>query len=260
MQMHTLASGSSGNCELISYGESHVLVDAGISCRKITTRLGQLGLTLGELKGILVTHTHADHIGGLNVLLKRSPIPVYASPEAGRDLLRRVPNLLPGELLRPLYPGEPVALGEITVQAFATPHDAPGSVGYLFSAGGKRAAVVTDLGYLAPTVSDALHQVDMALVEANHDVDWLRTGPYPYYLQERVLGRYGHLSNEACGELSVQLAQSGTSLLVLAHLSRENNTPQRARETVSAMLRAAGCTGVRLCVAPRDELSETYAV
>lgn len=260
MQMRTLASGSAGNCELLSCGESHVLVDAGISCRKITTRLGQLGLTPGSLRGILVTHTHADHISGLNVLLKRWPVAVYASPEAGADLVRRVPNLAQSGLLRLLPPGRPIQLGEITVQSFATPHDAPGSVGYLLTGGGKRAVVVTDLGYLAPTVLDALHRVDLALVEANHDVDWLRTGPYPYSLQQRVLGRQGHLSNEACGELSVQLAQSGASVLVLAHLSHENNTPQRARETVARMLERAGCTGVRLAVAPRDELSEAYGV
>ena len=163
---------------------------------------------------------------------------------------------LDSDMLAMYYPG----LGEISAQSFATPHDAPGSVGYLFSAGGKRAAVVTDLGYLAPTVSDALTQVDLALVEANHDVDWLRTGPYPYYLQERVLGKYGHLSNEACGELSVRLARSGASTLVLAHLSQENNTPQRAKETVSHMLESAGCGGVQLYVAPRDELSQAYCV
>lgn len=260
LQMYTLASGSSGNCVLLSYGESHLLVDAGISCRKITTRLGTLGLTPGDLDGLLVTHTHADHICGLNVLCKRWPVPIYASGETCADLARRVPSLSGGDTLHSLIPGEPVQLGEISAQSFATPHDAPGSVGYLFSAGGKRAAVVTDLGYLAPTVSDALTQVDLALVEANHDVDWLRTGPYPYYLQERVLGKYGHLSNEACGELSVRLARSGASTLVLAHLSQENNTPQRAKETVSHMLESAGCGGVQLYVAPRDELSQAYCV
>lgn len=258
MQMHTLASGSSGNCTLLSHGESHVLVDAGISCRKITTRLGQLGLTPADLGGILVTHTHSDHICGLNVLLKRWPIPLYATPEAGRDLTQRVPNLAPGQL-HTLCPGEGITLGEMAVRSFATPHDAPGSAGYLFTAGGKRAAVVTDLGYPAPTVLDALQQVDLALLEANYDVDWLRTGPYPYYLQERVMGRQGHLSNEACGELAVRLARSGTAALILAHLSRENNTPQRARETVAHMLERAGCQ-VRLYVAPRDELSPAYSI
>lgn len=258
--MYTLASGSSGNCVLLSWGESHLLVDAGISCRKITTRLGELGLTLGDLDGLLVTHTHADHISGLNVLRKRHPVPIYASAESCSYLAGRVPSLAGGENLHSVTPGEPVTLGDFTVRSFATPHDAPGSVGYLFAAGGKRAAVVTDLGYLAPTVSEALTQVDLALVEANHDVDWLRSGPYPYYLQERVLGRYGHLSNEACGELSVQLVRSGASMLVLAHLSAENNTPQRARETVTQMLASAGCGSVQLYVAPRDELSQAYCV
>lgn len=259
MELHTLASGSSGNCSLICCGDTRILVDAGISCRKIATRLAQLELRPGGLDAVLITHTHADHIGGLTVLLKKHPIPVYATRPAGEDLLRRVPSLNE-TLLHMLVPGQPFDLGGVEVLAFSTPHDAPGSVGYRFSAGGRRAAVVTDLGYLAPEVIQALDWVDLALIEANHDVDWLRTGPYPYYLQERVLGKYGHLSNEACGELAVQLARSGAATLVLGHLSRENNTPERARETVARMLERAGCPGVRLSVAPRDELSETFAV
>lgn len=260
LQMYTLASGSSGNCELLSYGESHVLVDAGISCRKITNRLEQLGLTLRQLRAIVVTHAHGDHVNGLNVLLKRCPLPVYATPEAGAELLQKVPSLAQRALLRLLPVGESVTLGEITARPFATPHDAPGSAGYLFSAGGKRAAVVTDLGYLAPNVLDALQEVDLALIEANYDTDWLRSGPYPRCLQERVLGRQGHLSNDACGELAIRLARSGAAALVLAHLSRENNTPQRARETVAHQLDQAGCAHVRLYVAPRDELSPAYCV
>lgn len=257
--MHTLASGSSGNCTLLSHGGSHVLVDAGISCRKITTRLAQLGLAPDDLQGILITHTHSDHISGLNVLLKGRNLPVYATPAAGRELVRRVPNLDAGQL-HSLLPGERLSLGALTVRSFATPHDAPGSAGYLFAAEGQRAAVVTDLGYLAPTVLEALEQVDLALVEANYDADWLRSGPYPYALQERVLGSQGHLSNEACGELAIRLARSGAGTLILGHLSRENNTPQRARETVGQMLRLAGCGGLRLYVAPRDELSPAYSV
>lgn len=259
MELHTLASGSSGNCSLIGWGDTRILVDAGISCRKIAARLAQLGLRPGGLDAVLITHTHADHISGLTVFLKKHPIPVYATEPAGEDLLRRVPSLNEA-LLHTLVPGRPVDLGGVEVLAFPTPHDAPGSVGYRFSAGGRRAAVVTDLGYLAPEVIQALDRVDLALIEANHDVDWLRTGPYPYYLQERVLGKFGHLSNEACGELAVRLARSGAVTLVLGHLSRENNTPERARETVARMLEGAGCPGVRLSVAPRDELSEAFAV
>lgn len=258
MQLYTLASGSSGNCALLT-GGAKLLVDAGISCRKITTRLAQTGVHPRELDGILITHTHADHIGGLRVLLRRSPLPVYASEAAGEDLLRRVPEA--DGLLRPFRPGETFSLGGVEIRTFATSHDAPGSVGYRFSDGEQTAAVVTDLGYLSDCVREALAgRVDVALLEANHDPDWLRSGPYPYPLQERVLGRYGHLSNEACGELAIYLAQAGASVLVLGHLSRENNTPERARETVRRMLEEADCPPVRLSVAASDELCGPFAV
>lgn len=259
LQLCTLASGSSGNSLVLTEGDTHLLVDAGISCRKITTRLKQVGLTVEELGAILITHTHADHIGGLTVLLKRCRAPVYATRQAGADLVRRVTSLEEGQL-HIIQPGQPVWLGGVEVEAFSTPHDAPGSVGYRFSAQGKRVAVVTDLGYPAPEVMDALTDIDLALVEANYDVDWLRNGPYPYYLQERVGGTHGHLSNEACGQLAVSLARAGTSAFVLAHLSRENNTPERARTTVAGMLEAAGCANARLYVAPRDELSQVFVV
>lgn len=257
MQIHTLASGSSGNSTLITGGGSHVLLDAGISCRKITTRLTQAGVAPSELSGLLITHTHSDHVCGVAVLAKRLGLPIYLSGAAAEDLLRKCPTL-EESMLHEVTPGTPFQVGNVTVCAFSTPHDAPGSMGYLFQADGTRAAVVTDLGYLSDAVVDALTDIDLAVVEANHDVDWLRTGPYPYYLQERVLGKYGHLSNELCGELAVRLAKTGASTLVLAHLSAENNTPERAWETVSSMLWNADCRTTQLFVAPRDELSQAY--
>ncbi|MCD8383006.1 MAG: MBL fold metallo-hydrolase [Clostridiales bacterium] len=259
MQLYTLASGSSGNSTLCIQGNTCLLVDAGISCRKITTRLAQAGRSPEDLDGILVTHTHSDHISGLSILLKGRSVPVYATRAAGQMLLRRVPSLSP-EGLYILEPGEEIAIGALTVCPFATPHDSPGSVGYRLSGGGRRAAVVTDLGWLSPEVLEALDGVDLALVEANHDVEWLRSGPYPPALQARILGDHGHLSNEMGGELAVRLARSGTGTLILAHLSRENNTPERARSVVSAMLERAGCRNTRLFVAPRDELDGPFEV
>ncbi|MCC8129759.1 MAG: MBL fold metallo-hydrolase [Clostridiales bacterium] len=257
MQLYTLASGSSGNSTLCIQGNTSLLVDAGISCRKITTRLAQTGRTPADLSGILVTHTHSDHISGLNILLKSRPIPVYATRAAGDELLRRIPSL-PPEALYILEPGEEAVIGELTVRPFATPHDSPGSVGYRLSGGGRRAAVVTDLGWLAPEVLEALDGVDLALVEANHDVEWLRSGPYPPALQARILGDHGHLSNEMGGALAVRLARSGTGTLILGHLSKENNTPEKARSVVSAMLERAGCSHTRLYVAPRDALDGPF--
>ena len=259
MEFYTLASGSSGNCTLVTGAGATVLVDAGISCRKITTRLKALGRTLADVDSIFITHTHSDHISGLNVLLKQWHGPVYASGEAGADLRSKVANLGREQLI-PLTSQEPVTLGDLTVTAFSTPHDAPGSMGYHMAGEGRRFAIATDLGWVQPHIARMLDGVDAAIVEANHDPDWLRDGPYPYYLQQRILGDYGHLSNEACGELAVSLVRSGARVLVLGHLSRENNAPERAYAVVSRYLEQARCGGVQLWVAPRDEVGGPYIV
>lgn len=259
MEFYTLASGSSGNSTLIRSGGTSLLVDAGISCRKLTGRLSLLGQRSSGLDGIFITHTHSDHISGLRVLLKHLDVPVYASEVTGAELLRRVDTLSEGQL-HILQPEEPVCVGSITVLPFPTPHDAQGSMGFHFAAEGRRFALITDLGFVPPRIAQIMDGVDAAVIEANHDPDWLVNGPYPYPLQQRILGNYGHLSNEVCGELAVQLAQSGAGLLVLGHLSAENNSPERAYQVVSGILRDAGCHDVRLCVAPRDELSEAFWV
>jgi phosphoribosyl 1,2-cyclic phosphodiesterase len=259
MKLSVFASGSSGNCTLVTAGSTAVLVDAGISCRKVTDRLRQLGVNPEQLDGILITHTHSDHICGLNVLLKKRAIPVYASAEAGEELWYKLSNL-DHEQLHTIQPEQPMEMGALNVTAFATPHDAPGSLGYHFSAGNRRFAIATDLGCVQPHIAQVLDGVNAAILEANHDPDWLRDGPYPYPLQQRILGQYGHLSNEVCGELAVQLAHSGAQLLVLGHLSQENNAPERALSVVSGYLQSAGCDQVQLCVAPRDEVSGPYQV
>ncbi len=259
MEFYTLASGSSGNCTLISHASTHVLVDAGISCRKITTRLAQIGLSLQMLDAVFITHTHSDHISGLAVMLKKWEGRVYASAGAGEELASKVPTLRAQQLYI-LTPQEPVQAGSLTVTPFSTPHDAPGSMGYHFAADGRRFAIATDLGWVQPHIVSILDGVHAAIVEANHDPDWLRDGPYPYHLQQRILGQYGHLSNEACGELAVALAKSGAKLLVLGHLSKENNAPERAYAVVSDYLRSALCPEVQLWVAPRDEIGGPYQV
>lgn len=261
LKLCTLASGSGGNSLLLTDGKTHILIDAGISCKRITTALKERGLTPEDLSGILITHAHADHIAGLSVLLKQHPLRVYASRETGLELLRRVAFV--ETMLHTFLPGESFEVGGMEAVSFPTSHDSPGSVGYAVSAGGRKAAVVTDLGVVTDGVLRGIRGTDLLVAEANHDVEFLLSGRYPHYLQQRILSDRGHLSNEAGGALAFRGAQEGAHTVVLAHLSAENNSPQRAYGTVRACLEREGVPvgkELTLEVAPRSAPSRWYEV
>ena len=253
--VHTLASGSSGNALVLSWEGGHILVDAGISCRRVRQGLQALGLDLGDLDGIFITHTHSDHISGLQTLLKRTDCPVCASVQAGRDLLRRM--VLLEDRLRETEGS--FFVKDCAVTAFPTSHDAPGSRGYRFDTPDGGFGLLTDSGVVTPEAEAVLPGVALAALEANHDVEAVRSGPYPYFLKERILGPGGHLSNEAAAAFAVTLARAGAREIVLAHLSQENNSPAMALRAVETALRAAGLSP-RLSAAPRDRLSGAYVL
>ncbi len=258
LKFTTLASGSSGNAAVISCGQTHILLDAGVSARRITTGLKALGIEPDELSAILITHDHSDHICGLAVLTKKVKAPIYATYPTCRTISEKAPWAK--DQLCPCQGGSALDLGEILVESFSTSHDAPGSVGYSLCGGGSRMVLCTDLGFVSREVEDAVRGCDLLVCEANHDVDWVNTGPYPYYLKQRVLGDYGHLSNEAGAELALFAIRNGAKDIVLAHLSAENNTPAHALRVVSDYLRRAGVDldrEVRLSVAPRSEMGLT---
>lgn len=255
--VHTLSSGSSGNALLLSCGSTHLLVDAGISCRRITDSLRELGLTPEDLTAILITHTHTDHISGLQVLLKRTVCPVRAFGRTCRELEYRLAGI--SDRLQPLDAGAQYTMGSCTVTAFPTAHDAPGSCGYRFDTADGSVGLMTDTGFVTEEAAEILPGVDLAVLESNHDVEAVRSGPYPYYLKQRILGDYGHLRNEDAARFAVTLAQAGASEIILAHLSQENNTPAMARTAVETALSAAGLAPA-LSVAPRDSLSASHTV
>ena len=253
LTLTTLASGSSGNCLLVSDGRTHVLVDAGISARRITTGLKALGVEPRELAGVLVTHEHSDHICGLTTLTRQLPVSIYTTAATGRAICSRAPWAQ--ERIHTIQAGTAFSVDGLEAAAFATPHDAADSVGFVLTDGERRAAVVTDLGRVTEEVLSAVSGADLAVLECNYEPDWLRTGPYPYYLKARIAGDRGHLSNEEGAWLARTLAEGGTRRLVLAHLSKENNTPARAMDTVCRSLSAAGIcpeADVQITVAPRD--------
>ncbi len=255
--VHTLASGSSGNAILVCCGETRLLLDAGISCRRITVALGALGLAPGDLTAILLTHTHSDHIAGLRTLLKRDCPGIWASEAAARDLSDRLPEC--ESRLHSFGRTDRFSFGACEVTAFPTSHDAPGACGFRLDTDAGSVGLLTDSGTVTNEARSVLPGVDLVLLEANHDVETLRCGPYPAYLKQRILGAQGHLSNACAAQFAVELAASGTSEVVLAHLSRENNTPAMAHRAVECALAAAGMQ-TALSVAPRDSLSEAHVV
>ena len=258
MELRTLFSGSSGNAILISHSGAHLLVDAGVSCRRLTMALESCGVDPQSLSAILITHEHSDHIAGLAILTKKYQRPSYTSPGTARQLAYRIAAI--EDVLHPVSPGDAFALGPFTVTAFPTSHDAAQPMGFTFSAGGRRAAVVTDLGYVSREVLSGILGSDLVVCESNHDIDWLQSGPYPYSLKARILGDKGHLSNEAGAALALQCAQAGAHTVILAHLSAENNSPARALSQTETVLSTGGFGAVVLAVAPRNQPSELYEV
>ena len=255
LTVHILASGSEGNSLLVSGEGTHVLLDAGISARRITAALRELGLSPRDLSGVLLTHEHSDHVSGLATLVKQYRPPLYATVGTARAVCRRVPAA--ADVLRAIPRQGTFDVGDIRVTVFPTSHDAAESVDYRFDCGGSAVGVLTDTGCVPPAAEDILRGVGLMVLESNHDVEWLRSGPYPYYLKERILGMLGHLSNDCAAAFAAQMAACGTQEIVLAHLSKENNTPVRALDTMQRALRGAGFD-IPVSVAPRAALSGPY--
>ena len=248
MRITTFASGSSGNCALVSLNGAHFLIDAGISFKRIKEHLALSGLVPEALSAVLITHEHSDHISGLATLSKRCAVPVCAPRTVANRLRYAVPDVEP--ILREAPVGEAFTLDGVTVRAFHTPHDTDESVGWRLSAADGTFALATDMGRVTEEIEDGLRGADAVVIEANHDIDMLRAGPYPFHLKKRILSDRGHLSNEGCAALAAYLAENGTEYIVLGHLSRENNTPERAFRAVSAALEG---TNAQLYVAPASE-------
>lgn len=233
MELCSIASGSSGNCICVGSDDSHLLIDAGISGRRIEEGLHQLDLKCEELKGVLVTHEHIDHIAGLGVLARRYGLPIYATAGT-KEAILRVKSLgkVDESLFRVVEPEVDFVIGDLTVEPIAISHDAAEPVAYRIRHGEKSAAVITDLGTYDDELVAKLKDLDVLLLEANHDVNMLQVGPYPYPLKQRILGDRGHLSNERSGHLLGQLLHDGFKAAVLGHLSKENNYAKLAYETV----------------------------
>lgn len=246
----TLASGSSGNSTLISDGRTHVLIDMGISLRQLGSCLSRFALTPGDLSAVLVTHEHNDHVKGLEVLCRRTAVPVYASQGTYFALGAGVKSRV-----TPFNTGGAFGLGGLWVDTFKTPHDSADSCGFRIEGKGLSVGYMTDSGHVPPHALDALSGASHIVLESNHDVPMLRKGPYPAFLKKRILSPDGHLSNADAAQAAAYLAKLSTKSFTLAHLSRENNLPGLAFEAVTAALAE---TGVSVQVAPEGMGQPVY--
>ncbi|HPE15988.1 MAG TPA: MBL fold metallo-hydrolase [Oscillospiraceae bacterium] len=261
MQLCTLASGSEGNAALLIAPGALVLLDAGISARRIVRALRALGRSPEELDALVLTHAHSDHISGADTLTRHYDLPVFATEGTALSLLRRAPAAR--ETLHIVEPGTAFNIKELSFTAIETPHDADGSVCYFFTDGRARAALVTDLGYVPEAIGVRLAALDALILEANHDPDRLWGGPYPYPLKRRIAGDEGHLSNGAAAEAACRAVSGGARQVVLAHLSRENNLPELAVGAVRSAAAELGAVAGRdfcLSVAPRFEACAPWEV
>jgi phosphoribosyl 1,2-cyclic phosphodiesterase len=256
-----LASGSRGNCAIVSSSSTRILVDAGISCRETFKRMKALGDDPRSLSAILITHEHSDHVYGLAVLAKKLRIPVFmtgATHQAWTRALRNENGERPKlEKFERFESGHGFQVGDISVRPFTIPHDAADPVGFTFRAEGVKVGVATDLGYLPVSVRDHLRGCDVLVMESNHDLEMLRVGPYPWSVKQRVMSRVGHLSNLALADFFTNDYDNGAAFVVLAHLSEQNNHPEIARrEAEKALATRGGLFQNRVLLAAQTEALE----
>ncbi|HCO61978.1 MAG TPA: MBL fold metallo-hydrolase [Clostridiales bacterium] len=256
LKMATLASGSSGNCAVVSDGRSHVLLDAGISARRITTGLRALEIDPKGLSGVLITHEHTDHVSGLAVLCRQLDVELYATEGTARQICWKNPEL--ESRFRVFDPGERFGVAGLVVDTFATSHDCACPVGYAVGDGVRRMALCTDTGMVPRQAAECIRGVQLLVGEFNYDLEMLQMGAYPYHLKERIRGESGHLSNEMGAKLAAWAVEQGASRLVLAHLSKENNLPEKAHAAALKGLAQVGARvgdDVEVHIAPRDSVS-----
>ena len=234
-----LFSSSSGNSVYIGDNSGGILVDVGRSAKQTDLMLQKIGVEADSIKGIFITHEHTDHINGLSVFATKHNIPVYASTGTLEALKKK--SVLTGKHID-IAVGDGAEVVGLHIKPIKTSHDCADGRGYIITGcdGTTKVAIATDTGYVTPEIAQSITGCKLVYLESNHDINMLKTGPYPYQLQKRILSDKGHLSNDACADTLKMLVNKGSTHFVLAHLSQENNTPALAYETSVNALREMG--------------------
>jgi len=260
VKFHSLSSSSQGNCYYLSSNNTSLLIDAGISAKKIENSLFSIGTTAAELKGIILTHEHIDHIRSIGTLAKRYNLPIYATPGTWQAL-EQCKCPIPYHLRHFLKESQPLELANLTVHWQETLHDCNQPICLKITDGEKSFGLVTDTGELDSAMVSMLYDTNILIAEANHDIQMLKNGPYPLSVKNRILSRYGHLSNEACAHGLLQMIGPSTQHIMLAHLSQQNNTPALAYKTIGQILtNECSFTDYNLWVARAESISSLLEV
>ena len=252
MTVCVLGSGSRGNATFVKTGEVRLLIDAGMSRKEIAKRLYSVGEDPDGIDAVLITHEHNDHSCGLKSIVKELRVQVFGTCGTIRAL-QASEYELNGSSIVPVSAGVPFKLGDTEILPFAVPHDAAEPVAFSLTCKGVKVTQLTDIGYLPERVAEKLQGSHMLILESNHDLEMLRVGPYPWNLKQRLIGRYGHLSNTAVAQFIRDRYDGEAHYLVLAHLSSKNNHPEIARQEAALALRHRGLAGVELSVSSQDE-------
>ncbi len=263
MRICSIASGSSGNCIYVGSDDTHIIIDAGISGKRIEEGLNSLGLTTQDLNGILITHEHSDHVASLGVLARKYGIPMYATKGTiGGIMEQKCLGAIDESLFNAI--SDDFSIKDLSIKPIEVSHDAAEPVAYRIEHGDGAVGVCTDLGTYDESIIRGFSGVDVLFLEANHDVHMLQVGRYPYYLKRRILSDRGHLSNENCGRLLCRLLHDDMKAIVLSHLSAENNLAELAYEAVRLEILmdecAYGPSDFEIKVAKRSEPSQPIAV
>ncbi|MCR8642975.1 MBL fold metallo-hydrolase [Paenibacillus sp. N1-5-1-14] len=239
LRFTVLASGSTGNAMVVATEETKVLVDAGLSAKKLEALMNEQGVKGSELDAIYVTHEHSDHIKGLGAIARKHNLPIYANEKTWEALNRQIGEIAE-ENCKVMDTGSMVDVGDLKVESYGISHDAAEPVGYCFYQGDKKLSLATDLGYMSSKVKEKLLDSDAMVLETNHDVELLRMGHYPWNIKRRILGDMGHLSNEAAADGLCDVLSGKTKAVYMAHLSRDHNMLDLARLTVTDVAKDRG--------------------
>ncbi len=239
IELTTLGSGSKGNSVYIGTKDTKILIDAGLSGSKIESVLKDINLSLNDIDAVFVTHEHSDHIDGVGVISRKYNLPIYATEGTWENMYQKIGKISSNNK-KLVYNDEGILLNDMFIRPFSVPHDAKEPVCYTVLYNGIKVCVATDMGHITKDVIDNIRHCSALVLESNHDVNMLKMSNYPYNLKNRILGKYGHISNETCGKLLSCVMNDKLKNVFLAHLSQDNNTPELAYLTVSSILEEFG--------------------